>query len=240
METIPLQLTPETLKLLLSPSDLVLLAILLANVVAGLRRGFSRTLFGLLGKIGAFFLAAGAARFAAPYMARYLVTPIVGDVFQKQAQTALSGAAGGTDGASLFGSLSATLQSLLDADLLAGAAQPLKIAAQQAAQRMAESLSYFLLFFIFLAAFACLLKMAGEALHLIARATPLGVLDALGGGAVGLVCGLVLSFAILWALARFSPALFSELGPLSPAALDKTLLTKSLLGLIPPGLLGSA
>lgn len=242
MQTTTLQLTPETLKLLLSPSDLILLVILLVNSIIGWRRGFSRTLFGLLGSFISFVAAVVAAKLAAPYMAQFLITPIVGDVFRQQAQAALQegGAQAAADGQSLFASLSGTLQRLLDSDLLAGASQPLQTAAGQAAASMSESLAYFLLFFIFLAAFSFLFRLIGEALHLVAKATPLGAVDALGGGAAGLVWGLALCLLILWALARFSPALFSELGPLSPAALQKTLITKSLLGFIPPGLLGTA
>ncbi|MGE4549337.1 MAG: CvpA family protein [Intestinibacillus sp.] len=241
MEATTLQLTPETLKLLLSPSDLIILAILLVNLITGWRRGFSRTLFGLLGNFISFAAAVVAAKLTAPFMAQFLITPIVGDVFRQQAQAALQsgGAQAAADGQSLFQSLSGTLQRLLDSDLLTDASQPLQTAAGQAAASMSQSLAYFLLFFIFLAAFSFLFRLIGEALRLVARATPLGFLDALAGGAVGLACGLALCLLILWALARFSPALFSELGPLSPAALQKTLLTKSLLGLIPQGLLGT-
>lgn len=182
-------------------------------------------MFGLGTGLGGLILAAIGAKAAAPYMARYLVTPIVGEVFEKQAQTALQNASANPD---LWSSLSA----LFSADVVQNATEPLRAAAAQAAQSMAESLSYFLLFFILLLACTALLRCLGKALHLLTKATPLGFLDSLAGGALGLLGGLVLALAALWALARFSPAVFSPLGLLSPAALDQTLLTRAFYGLI--------
>lgn len=235
------QITPETLRYLLSPSDLIILAILLVNIYIGYRHGVGRALIRIVRSFSAFALATGLARAAAPLMANQVVLPIVGDVFQKQAGSLLQSSVPAIDnGVSLFASLSETLQKLLDVNLLESATQPLQAAAQQTAQRMAESLSYSLLFFIFMFALNALFKILGDVLHLVGKTPPLRALNRLAGGAVGLACGSLLSMLILWALWRFAPAVFSELGPLSPNALNQTLLTKSLLGMIPPGLLGTA
>lgn len=222
------QITPETLKFLLSPSDLIILLVLVLYFISGARRGLFRAVFGALSGLLSFFAAATTARLAAPNVARYLITPILGDVFEKKAQSALSSSAA-----------SAPLQRLLDSDLLALATDPLRTAYEQAAQSMAESLAYFLLFSILLVVFSLVLRMVRDTFHLLKKVPPIGALDALAGGILGLLFGFALCMLVLWVLTRFAPALFSEVGILSPSALEKTMLTKSFLRLIPQELLGT-
>lgn len=197
-------------------------------------------MFGFFTGLAALVGAGFAAKAAAPVMARYLVLPIVGDVFERQAATALQTAAGpSADAASLTGALTSWLGALFDEKALAQATEPIRAAAAAAAQGMAESLSYFLLFFIFLVAFTAILKLVCGALHLMTKLGPIGFLDGLAGGAVGLVSGLLLVLLILFVLTRFAPTMFTELGALSPDAVDRTLLTRVLLGFVNPALSGA-
>lgn len=215
----------QALLLLASPSDIVILVLLLVNFLIGCQRGLIRTLLGLFGKLAALLLAAVTARVAAPYMAQYLVTPIVGSVFYSQATQTLQGVAE-TQG------LSAMLQRLLDSPLVKGAAHPLEVAANQASRAMAESLSFVILFCVLIVAFSALIHLIGEALHFLTKKTPLSALDCVGGGLIGLLCGAVLCVLIIWALTFFAPAMFSELGVLSPAVVEQTLLTRGILNFI--------
>lgn len=227
-------LNPETLKLLLSPSDLVILGILFIFTILGLCRGLIRTVLGFCTGIVATVAAGFAAGFAAPVMAQHLVLPIIGNVLQDQATKILQGAGGNG-----LSSVSDLLRGLLDIGALQQASAPIQEAAMKAAQRMAESFSYSLLFFIFLIAFSAILKMVSKTLRLIKHITPLSFLDGLAGGAAGLASGLILVMLILWVLTHFSPALFTELGVLSPTRLNQTLLTQNLLKFITSASIGA-
>ena len=77
---------------LLNAPDLILIAVLLANVWLGARRGLVGALYGVLGRIG--MIAASVA--AAKYIAQWVVVPAVGQLFEKQA--ALKTAEGVLDG----------------------------------------------------------------------------------------------------------------------------------------------
>ncbi|NCB29100.1 MAG: hypothetical protein EOM63_04990 [Clostridia bacterium] len=222
---------PETLRRLLTPSDLIILGICILCFAYGCYRGLLRTVFGFVQGVAAFTLAGFTARVCAPYVADYLVMPIVGDALQKKAQTALSGALGAQGaGMSALGGLSG----LLNTDLVAAAAHPLQTAAGQAARSMAQSLSYTLLFFILMTVFGTLLHTLFRTLKLLTKIGPIGALNRFGGGLLGLAGALLLILLIFAVLSAFSPATFSDLGTLSPAAREKTLLTRSLYDLIVP------
>ena len=77
---------------LLNAPDLILIAVLLANVWLGARRGLVGALYGVIGRIG--MIAASVA--AAKYTAQWVVVPAVGQLFEKQA--ALKTAEGVLDG----------------------------------------------------------------------------------------------------------------------------------------------
>lgn len=188
-------------------------------------------MFGLVQGVAAFTLAGFTARVCAPYAAEYIVMPLAGRLFQERAQAALSGALGaGGAGTSALGGLRA----LLDVELVSAAAHPLQAAAEQAARSMAQSLSYTLLFFILMAVFGALLHTLFRTLKLLTKIGPIDALNRVGGGLLGLAGALLLILLIFAVLSAFSPAIFSDLGVLSPAAREKTLLTRSLYDLILP------
>ena len=81
---------------LLNAPDLILIAVLLANVWLGARRGLVGALYGVLGRIGMITASVAAAKYTAPYIAQWVVVPAVGQLFEKQA--ALKTAEGVLDG----------------------------------------------------------------------------------------------------------------------------------------------
>ena len=76
---------------LLNAPDLILIAVLLANVWLGARRGLVGALYGVIGRIGMIAASVAAAKYTAPY-----IVPAVGQLFEKQA--ALKTAEGVLDG----------------------------------------------------------------------------------------------------------------------------------------------
>ena len=81
---------------LLNAPDLILIAVLLANVWLGARRGLVGALYGVIGRIGMIAASVAAAKYTAPYIAQWVVVPTVGQLFEKQA--ALKTAEGVLDG----------------------------------------------------------------------------------------------------------------------------------------------
>ena len=81
---------------LLNAPDLILIAVLLANVWLGARRGLVGALYGVIGRIGMIAASVAAAKHTAPYIAQWVVVPAVGQLFEKQA--ALKTAEGVLDG----------------------------------------------------------------------------------------------------------------------------------------------
>ena len=77
---------------LLNAPDLILIAVLLANVWLGARRGLVGALYGVIGRIGMIAASVAAAKYTAPYIAQW----VVGQLFEKQA--ALKTAEGVLDG----------------------------------------------------------------------------------------------------------------------------------------------
>lgn len=195
----------STLTGLCNLPDLIVLAILLVNVILGFRRGFFGSLYGLVGRVIAVAAAFFAARAAAPTVAQWIVTPIVGDLFERQA--GLSGASGTLDG---------LRQSVTDA-----------------AASMAESLAFILLLILLCILFGWLVGFAAKSLHTVAHLTPLGFLDSLAGGVIGLATGVLLVALILIGVWWVSPIAYSPLGWFSPERVNHTLLLAKLIDFLP-------
>ncbi len=221
---------PNAVQFLFSPSDLILLAIIVANVIMGANRGFIRTIFGLFGKLAAIAGATVGAKLMTPFVAEHLVTPIIGEALQKQVTVVLQAA--NVDGGTAFLSqISQTLVQILDFDNVKTATQPLQEAIAQATQGLAESITYFIVFAVLVVLLSMVIRIAGETVHFLTDATPLKAVDRLGGALFGAVCGAVLCVVLLWVLHQFAPAIFTELGALSPSQVEKTLLTQKILQL---------
>lgn len=60
---------------LLNVPDLILIAVLLANVWLGARRGLVGALYGVIGRIGMIAASVAAAKYTAPYIAQWVVVP---------------------------------------------------------------------------------------------------------------------------------------------------------------------
>ena len=148
------QQIPDALLSLLNVPDLVILAVVLVNLILGLRRGALASLAGLVGRCismaGSYFLA----RQLAPSAAKWLAEPIVRSVFEHKLKQ--SGVP----------------------DALADSVQT---ALRAAVQSMAESISYLVLIAVFSVLLSVLISLAVRALRLLSRVTPLGILDALAG-----------------------------------------------------------
>ena len=139
------QQIPDVLLSLLNVPDLVILAVVLVNLILGLRRGALASLAGLVGRCiamaGSYFLA----RQLAPSAAKWLAEPIVRSVFEHKLKQ--SGVP----------------------DALADSVQT---ALCTAVQSMAESISYLVLIAVFSVLLSILISLAVGALRLLSRSHP--------------------------------------------------------------------
>lgn len=196
---------PTLVKQLFNLPDLIILSLVLLNIILGFRRGFFGALYGLVGKIITLAAAFFAARAAAPILAKWVVTPIVGDIFEKQAS--VSSASGLLDG--------------------------LRQTVTEAAISMAESIAFLLLFLLAAILFGWIVTLVAKSMHFLAHLTPLGILDSLAGGALGLVTGIALIAMLLIGINWFSPITFTSLGYLSPERVSHTVLLAQLIDVLP-------
>lgn len=190
---------------LLNPFDLILIAILLFFTVTGFLCGALGTLYRLFGQLAVLVGAVVAARLLAPVVAEKLVTPLVGKAFSEQA--ALAQANG----------------------LLPGLQQ----GATDAAAGMAQSLAFLILLFLFATVLGLVLSVAVKGLKLLTRVPPLGLIDSIGGAALGLLSGLALICAVLIGTYWFSPLTYTTLGFLSPERIGGTVLLSRLIEFLP-------
>lgn len=202
-------MTTETLtdflpKLLNLP-DLIILLLVLFGLIMGLRRGLLYTLCGVIGRLAALGGAVFVAKSLAPGAAKMVVTPIVGEVFSRQAE--LGQAAGLLDG--------------------------IKQTVTDAATRMAESIAFLALVLLLGILFGWLISFAIKSLHFVAHLTPLGFLDALGGGLLGAMGGVAIAALILLGIQWFAPITYTSLGYLSPERVHGTVLLASLIDILP-------
>ena len=86
---------------------------------------------------------------------------------------------------------------------------------------------------VFSVLLSILISLAVRALRLLSRVTPLGMLDALAGGAIGLATGLLLVVLVLLGAHWFYPETFTELGYLSPERIENTFLLAKIIAFLP-------
>ena len=112
-------------------------------------------------------------------------------------------------------------------------ADSVQTALRAAVQSMAESISYLVLIAVFSVLLSVLISLAVRALRLLSRVTPLGILDALAGGAIGLATGLLLVVLVPLGAHWFYPVTFTELGYLSPERIENTFLLAKIIAFLP-------
>ncbi len=186
--------------------DLLFIAFLAVSGLLGAQRGLTRTFMGLLGRLASTFGAGFAAKLLAPVIARAVVTPIIGDLFEQDA-----------------------------ASYLASLAEPLEITITEMAVEMAEGVAFLLLLVLLGILFSILISAFGQSLRMLARHTPLGILDRIAGLALGVAGGVALLMCAVAVLAKMSPELFRDLGWLSPISTADTLLTRGFLAALISG-----
>lgn len=190
----------QSIASILNLRDLLFLAFLLISTLLGAQHGLTRTFISLLGRLLSFLGAGLIAKPLAPAVARAVVTPIIGDLFERDA-----------------------------AGYLTALPVPIESTITEMAVEMAEGVAFLLLLFLLGILFSILLSVLSRSLAFLNRHTPLGILDRIGGMALGLAGGVALLMAATVVLSIVTPELFRDLGWLSPANTENTSITRGFL-----------
>lgn len=190
--------------------DVVVAAVLLLSVICGWRQGFVKSLAGLIITIIALVGAAMiAGTFADP--AARLVAPLIENVVEEKVEEALIAQTGSYDTSRLEGSAEEILQLLgIDADARESIAERAEETIVETGvsvvsaviQSLARSVIYGILFILSFIALTILLHILAAAMDLLTKLPGLHALNALGGGALGLVKGALVVFLGIWFLRR--------------------------------------
>ena len=141
---------------LLNAPDLILIAVLLANVWLGARRGLVGALYGVIGRIGMIAASVAAAKYTAPYIAQWVVVPAVGQLFEKQAALKTTEAAVGMSESIAF-SMLVVLFSVLFGRLIWIFGRSLKLIVRRTPLSALDSAGGALIGFVTGVAFVCIL-----------------------------------------------------------------------------------
>ena len=95
-----------------------------------------------------------------------------------------------------------------------------------------EALAYVMIFLVSFIVLLVLIHWAASVFDIFTRLPVIHSCNALLGGALGLVCGLVLCTVVLWAVKLVAPAAYSDAGLLSPSVMENSAIAGKLVGWI--------
>ena len=93
-----------------------------------------------------------------------------------------------------------------------------------------EALAYVMIFLVSFIVLLVLIHWAASVFDIFTRLPVIHSCNALLGGALGLVCGLVLCTVVLWAVKLVAPAAYSDAGLLSPSVMENSAIAGKLVG----------
>ncbi len=192
--------------------DIIIIGVLLLCAVIGAHRGLLQSLAGVIIVVLAFFGASLAADALAPQVAEW-IGPMVEENIQEKLLQSNAADVGSMLEKFHFsgGNLQKMAQEVMDKATQTGMSL-LNAVTESVAQSVAYALVYFISFLILL----ILLWLAMKPLKLMTRLPGLHMLNCIGGGALGLVWGALLTFLAVWLMLRFDWVLTPEMLESSP------------------------
>ena len=140
-----------------------------------------------------------------------------------------------TSASELWNSISGYLQNILSSqhvslEVLQAAEDPRDTMLSAIALCVGEALAYVMIFLVSFIVLLVLIHWAASAFDIFTRLPVIHSCNALLGGALGLVCGLVLCTVVLWAVKLVAPAAYSDAGLLSPSVMENSAIAGKLVG----------
>lgn len=211
--------------------DWMIVLVIVIYVIAGLRKGFIATIASALGTLAALVLALFAAsRLKGAVGAMF--APLLTDSVNQNVPQLQEYSGSVSD---LWDSISGYLQVILNdygisPEVLENSANPADTLADAISQSIGESLAYIVIFFIAFFVLRIVIHWIVGMLDLIASLPVIHSFNALLGGVVGLITGLILCTIVLWAIKLVVPSAYSDAGILSPDVMSQSVIASKLVG----------
>lgn len=211
--------------------DWMILLVIVIYVIAGFRKGFIATIASALGTLAALVVALFAASTLKEPVGAMFAPFLTGSVNQHVPQ--LQEYSGSVN--DLWNSISGYLQVILNdhgisPEILESSEDPAGTLLDAIARSVGESMAYIVIFFIAFIVLRIAIHLVVGMLDLIASLPVIHSFNALLGGLVGLITGVLLCTIVLWAIKLVVPSAYSDAGILSPAVMSESAIASKLVG----------
>lgn len=211
--------------------DWMILLVIVIYVIVGFRKGFIATIASAFGTLAALLVALiAASQLKGPVgamFAPFLASSVNQHVPQLQEYTGSAN--------DLWNSISGYLQVILtdhgiSPEILEASEDPAETLLDAIARSVGEAMAYIVIFFIVFIVLRIAIHLVAGMLDLIASLPVIHSFNALLGGLVGLITGVVLCTIVLWAIKLVVPSAYSDAGLLSPAVMSESAIASRLVG----------
>ena len=211
--------------------DWMILLVIVIYVIAGFRKGFIATIASALGTLAALIVALFAASTLKEPVGAMFAPFLTGSVNRHVPQ--LQEYSGSVN--DLWNSISGYLQVILNdhgisPETLESSEDPAGTLLDAITRSVGESMAYIVIFFIVFIVLRIAIHLVVGMLDLIASLPVIHSFNALLGGLVGLITGVLLCTIVLWAIKLVVPSAYSDAGILSPAVMSESAIASKLVG----------
>ena len=211
--------------------DWMILLVIVIYVIAGFRKGFIATIASALGTLAALVVALFAASTLKEPVGAMFAPFLTGSVNRHVPQ--LQEYSGSVN--DLWNSISGYLQVILNdhgisPETLESSEDPAGTLLDAIVRSVGESMAYIVIFFIAFIVLRIAIHLVVGMLDLIASLPVIHSFNALLGGLVGLITGVLLCTLVLWAIKLVVPSAYSDAGILSPAVMSESAIASKLVG----------
>ena len=211
--------------------DWMILLVIVIYVIAGFRKGFIATIASALGTLAALVVALFAASTLKEPVGAMFAPFVTGSVNRHVPQ--LQEYSGSVN--DLWNSISGYLQVILNdhgisTETLESSEDPAGTLLDAIVRSVGESMAYIVIFFIAFIVLRIAIHLFVGMLDLIASLPVIHSFNALLGGLVGLITGVLLCTIVLWAIKLVVPSAYSDAGILSPAVMSESAIASKLVG----------
>lgn len=211
--------------------DWMILLVIVIYVIAGFRKGFIATIASALGTLAALVVALFAASTLKEPVGAMFAPFLTGSVNRHVPQ--LQEYSGSVN--DLWNSISGYLQVILNdhgisPETLESSEDPAGTLLDAIVRSVGESMAYIVIFFIAFIVLRIAIHLVVGMLDLITSLPVIHSFNALLGGLVGLITGVLLCTIVLWAIKLVVPSAYSDAGILSPAVMSESAIASKLVG----------
>ena len=211
--------------------DWMILLVIVIYVIAGFRKGFIATIASALGTLAALVVALFAASTLKEPVGAMFAPFVTGSVNRHVPQ--LQEYSGSVN--DLWNSISGYLQVILNdhgisPETLESSEDPAGTLLDAIVRSVGESMAYIVIFVIAFIVLRIAIHLVVGMLDLITSLPVIHSFNALLGGLVGLITGVLLCTIVLWAIKLVVPSAYSDAGILSPAVMSESAIASKLVG----------